>query len=127
MVAKTFSDIQTPRWRVTKGFLPPCCYLDGHEKPFVTIQILKRMRIARDYLLTLAIVSAHIWLLLSGWNDVGYHGSDIKTPNIDKLALSGVRLENYYVQPCCTPSRAQLLSGRYQVYVNYRWQFFGSL
>ena len=71
--------------------------------------------------------STHVWLLLSGWNDVGYHGSDIKTPNIDKLALSGVRLENYYVQPCCTPSRAQLLSGRYQVYVNYKWQIFWSL
>lgn len=50
-----------------------------------------------------------------GWNDVGYHQSDIKTPTIDKLAAGGVRLENYYVQPICTPSRSQLLSGRYQV------------
>lgn len=46
-----------------------------------------------------------------GWNDIGYHGSEIMTPNLDKLALSGVRLENYYVQPICTPSRSQLLSG----------------
>jgi hypothetical protein len=50
-----------------------------------------------------------------GYNDVGYHGSEIKTPNIDKLAMSGVRLENYYVQPVCTPTRGQLLTGRYQV------------
>jgi hypothetical protein len=50
-----------------------------------------------------------------GWNDVGYHKSEIKTPTIDKLAAGGVRLENYYVQPICTPSRSQLLSGRYQV------------
>jgi len=34
-----------------------------------------------------------------GWADVGYHGSIIKTPNIDALAAKGVRLENYYVQP----------------------------
>lgn len=34
-----------------------------------------------------------------GYGDVGYHGSEIKTPNIDKLAQAGVTLENYYVQP----------------------------
>ncbi|XP_060572636.1 arylsulfatase B-like [Ruditapes philippinarum] len=51
-----------------------------------------------------------------GFHDIGYHGSEIKTPNLDKLALSGVRLENYYVQPICTPTRSQLLSGRYQIH-----------
>ncbi|XP_053381274.1 arylsulfatase B-like [Mercenaria mercenaria] len=51
-----------------------------------------------------------------GFNDIGYHGKEIKTPNLDKLALSGVRLENYYVQPICTPTRSQLLSGRYQIH-----------
>jgi arylsulfatase I/J len=48
-----------------------------------------------------------------GWKDVGYHGSDIKTPNIDKLAETGARLEEYYVQPMCTPTRAALMTGRY--------------
>lgn len=47
-----------------------------------------------------------------GWNDIGYHGSEIKTPNLDSLASKGVKLENYYVQPICTPSRSQLLSGK---------------
>ncbi|XP_076092526.1 arylsulfatase B-like [Mytilus galloprovincialis] len=51
-----------------------------------------------------------------GFNDVGYHGSEIKTPNLDKLASEGVKLENYYVQPICTPTRSQLLSGRYQIH-----------
>ncbi|XP_067939280.1 arylsulfatase B-like [Watersipora subatra] len=51
-----------------------------------------------------------------GWNDIGYHGSEIKTPNLDKLAGNGVKLENYYVQPICTPSRSQLMSGRYQIH-----------
>lgn len=46
-----------------------------------------------------------------GWNDIGYHGSEIQTPNLDKLAGNGVKLENYYVQPICTPSRSQLMSG----------------
>lgn len=50
-----------------------------------------------------------------GFNDVGYHGSEILTPNLDKLAGEGVKLENYYVQPICTPTRSQLMSGRYQV------------
>ena len=48
-----------------------------------------------------------------GWKDVGFHGSDIKTPNLDKLAANGVRLEQFYAQPMCTPTRAALLTGRY--------------
>lgn len=48
-----------------------------------------------------------------GWKDVGYHGSDIKTPNIDKLAATGARLEQHYAQPMCTPTRAALMTGRY--------------
>ena len=48
-----------------------------------------------------------------GWKDVGFHGSDIKTPTIDSLAAGGVKLEQYYVQPMCTPTRAALMTGRY--------------
>ena len=45
--------------------------------------------------------------------DLGYRGGQIKTPNIDKLATEGVRLEDFYGMPVCTPSRAQLMTGRY--------------
>ena len=45
--------------------------------------------------------------------DLGYRGSDIRTPNIDKLAKEGVRLESFYGMPVCTPSRAELMTGRY--------------
>jgi arylsulfatase A-like enzyme len=45
--------------------------------------------------------------------DLGYRGSDIKTPNIDKLAMEGARLESFYGMPVCTPSRAELMTGRY--------------
>jgi arylsulfatase A-like enzyme len=48
-----------------------------------------------------------------GWKDVGYHGSDIATPNIDRLASTGTRLEQFYAQPMCTPTRAALMTGRY--------------
>jgi arylsulfatase A-like enzyme len=48
-----------------------------------------------------------------GWGDVGYHGSDIKTPTIDALAAGGARLEQFYAQPMCTPTRACLMTGRY--------------
>ncbi len=48
-----------------------------------------------------------------GSKDVGFHGSDIKTPNLDKLAAGGVKLEQFYAQPMCTPTRACLMTGRY--------------
>ena len=45
--------------------------------------------------------------------DLGYRGSDIKTPNIDRLASDGVRAESFYGMPVCTPARAALMTGRY--------------
>jgi len=47
-----------------------------------------------------------------GWADVGYHGSDIQTPNIDRLAQEGMRLERFYATPFCTPTRAALMTAR---------------
>ncbi|CAL9689565.1 unnamed protein product [Knipowitschia caucasica] len=51
-----------------------------------------------------------------GYNDIGYHNPRILTPTLDRLASEGVRLESYYVQPICTPTRSQLLTGRYQIH-----------
>jgi len=50
-----------------------------------------------------------------GYGDVGCFGTtDIKTPNIDDLARSGVRLTDFYsAAPICAPARAALLTGRY--------------
>lgn len=48
-----------------------------------------------------------------GWGDAGFHGSDIATPNMDKLAGSGASLEQFYTLPMCTPTRAAFLTGRY--------------
>ncbi|MDO7135875.1 sulfatase-like hydrolase/transferase [Algibacter lectus] len=51
-----------------------------------------------------------------GWADVGFNGStDIPTQNLDRLASQGVVFTNGYVShPYCSPSRAGLLTGRYQ-------------
>ncbi|MBL8745735.1 MAG: arylsulfatase [Phycisphaerae bacterium] len=49
-----------------------------------------------------------------GWKDVGFNGcTDIKTPNIDRLAAEGAVLSQFYVQPMCTPTRAAIMTGRY--------------
>ena len=51
-----------------------------------------------------------------GYGDIGVHGGKaVPTPNIDKLARSGIRFTNGYVSaPYCSPSRAGILTGRYQ-------------
>ncbi len=58
----------------------------------------------------------HIVIFLAddlGSFDVGWRGGEIPTPNIDKLARGGKSLEQFYVQPVCSPTRAALLTGRY--------------
>lgn len=51
-----------------------------------------------------------------GWGDVGAHGNNvIQTPTLDQLAAESVRFDRFYVSPVCAPTRASLLSGRYDV------------
>lgn len=47
----------------------------------------------------------------AGFSDFGFMGSEISTPNIDKLASNGVVLTNIHALPSCSPTRAMLLSG----------------
>lgn len=57
-------------------------------------------------------------------DDFGYEcitangGQSYQTPNIDRLAASGLRFENCHVQPLCTPTRVQMMTGRYNIF-NY--------
>lgn len=49
-----------------------------------------------------------------GWKDVGFNGAtDIRTPNLDKLAAEGAKFTDFYVQSMCTQTRAALMTGRY--------------
>ena len=56
-----------------------------------------------------------------GWNDVGYHGSEIKTPNIDALAKRGMALDRYYAYPVCSPTRVAIMTGRTPDSPGYRF------
>ena len=49
-----------------------------------------------------------------GWGDIGFTGNtNVSTPNIDRLARSGASFTHFYVSPVCSPTRAELLTGRY--------------
>jgi arylsulfatase A-like enzyme len=49
-----------------------------------------------------------------GWGDLSVHGNcNLSTPNIDSLAQSGALLDRFFVCPVCSPTRAELLTGRY--------------
>jgi len=68
------------------------------------------------------IEKPNILLILTddqGYHDVSYYGTkDIHTPNIDQIVASGMRFDNFYANaPVCSPTRAALLTGRYQDYV----------
>ncbi|WP_146514141.1 arylsulfatase [Rubripirellula amarantea] len=53
-----------------------------------------------------------------GYGDMSCHGNPwLKTPNLDRLCAEGVSLENYHVDPVCTPTRAALMTGRYSTRV----------
>ena len=52
-----------------------------------------------------------------GYGDLGFHGNPVlRTPHLDAMAGRSTRLENFYVSPVCAPTRASLMTGRY----NYR-------
>src|SRR4051812_48583856 len=89
------------------------------------VSFLSRMRSSISFVAILLVSSfamaadaprPNILFILSddmGWADVSYHGGENKTPNIDSLAAAGVRLEQFYVQPVCSPTRSSLMTGRY--------------
>lgn len=48
-----------------------------------------------------------------GWADVGFHSSEIRTPNLDGLARQSLEVERFYSCPLCSPTRSALMTGRY--------------
>lgn len=65
-----------------------------------------------------AVKPKHVVLIVAddlGHSDLGFTGSQINTPNIDALAKNGVKMKNFYVQRACSPTRAALMTGRYNI------------
>ncbi|KAA5547035.1 sulfatase-like hydrolase/transferase [Roseiconus nitratireducens] len=69
-----------------------------------------------------AIVSAqsqpNIVVLLAddlGWSAVGYHNREFETPHIDSIVRDGMELDQFYVAPMCSPTRAGFMTGRYPI------------
>ena len=57
-----------------------------------------------------------------GWGDLSLHGNPyLETPHIDRLAQNGLQHTNFYVNPLCAPTRASLLTGRYNLRTGTRW------
>ena len=54
-----------------------------------------------------------------GWSDIGCYGSEVHTPNLDKLGEGGMRFTNFHNTSKCFPSRACLLTGVYAQQNNY--------
>ena len=51
-----------------------------------------------------------------GWGDLSLHGNvNVRTPHIDALARDGAAFDRFFVSPVCSPTRAELLTGRYHV------------
>jgi arylsulfatase A-like enzyme len=56
-----------------------------------------------------------------GWGDLSLHGNtNLRTPHLDGLARAGATFERFYVQPVCSPTRAEFLTGRYHPRVGVR-------
>lgn len=66
-----------------------------------------------------------------GWSDVHFQGAEFSTPNLDRLAQSGVRFTRFYSQPLCSPTRSALMTGRspmrfgVQYHVIRPWMSYG--
>lgn len=108
--------------RVNKTALPGDVGLANMKSLYLCIFVLFYLTVLNALVASASPQPNILFVLVDdlGWSDVGFHGSKIKTPNVDKLAREGVVLESYYVQPICSPTRGAFLSGRYPIHIgNY--------
>lgn len=86
-----------------------------------TLRLLALALLATFILLASATAATRPNIVLIMADDLGYEtiaangGTSYKTPNLDRLAAGGVRFTHCYVQPLCTPTRMQLMTGKYNV------------
>jgi arylsulfatase len=99
-------------------------FLQAGPSKFESISVLERFVIA-CFLMVLAFgamaadlkpARPNIVLILAddlGYSDLGCYGSEISTPNLDRMAATGLRMSQFYTTPRCCPTRAALLTGLY--------------
>ena len=75
---------------------------------FVAAQLIITANLAGERPNVILIVSDD-----AGFSDIGAFGSEIETPNLDRLATEGLRFSQFYSNARCSPTRASLLTGRY--------------
>lgn len=80
------------------------------KKPFVALAVVISLNVASAQKPNIVIILADDM----GFSDIGCFGSEIPTPNLDKLAKNGVRFSQFYNTARCCPTRASLLTGLYQ-------------
>src|SRR5947209_4984581 len=84
-----------------------------------TLLLIATLFVSAVLATTSALARPNVVLIMA--DDLGYEtigangGTSYKTPTLDRLAASGVRFEHCYVQPLCTPTRVQLMTGKYNV------------
>ncbi len=72
--------------------------------------------VTKDYLVTVTRTPPNVVLILAddqGFSDWGCYGSEIATPNLDRLAAEGLRFRHFYNGARCSPTRCSVLSGLY--------------
>ncbi|MEM9160759.1 MAG: sulfatase-like hydrolase/transferase, partial [Verrucomicrobiota bacterium] len=103
------------------SFLDPFSTLFFRALAILSVAFTADCAAAQDRLPNIVLIMADD----VSWECFGcYGGEDYKTPNIDKLAAEGIRFDNCYSTPICTPSRVKLMTGQY----NFRnYTYFGYL
>ncbi len=77
--------------------------------PVVLLQIVASLAVAADKPNVVVVLTDD-----QGWGDLGVSGNtNLSTPHVDSLARDGASFERFFVQPVCSPTRAELLTGRY--------------
>jgi len=92
------------------------CFIRGLSVVFAGLLAIHRPLIAAPGAGAVKPVRPNIVVILAddlGYSDLGCYGSEIATPNLDRLAERGQRFTQFYTTPRCCPSRAALLTGLY--------------
>ena len=76
------------------------------ESPNTSTRILAQAEVADQRPNILLVMADDM-----GWTDLGSFGSEIETPNLDRLARRGVMFTNFHTSMSCSPTRSMLLSG----------------